>query len=224
MYFNPPYSTNVKTNIGKEFLKLITKHFPKNHKYHKLFNRGNLKCSYSCMPNMEKIIKGHNHKVLREKPTSQRTCNCRKKNTCPLNGQCLLSCLVYKAVVHVNDVEKAVYYGSCEGTFKERYGNHKKSFKNEAYETETKLSKYVWDLKRKKEDFEIKWSVKKKCSPYQASSRRCDLCLTEKLIICRESDEKMINKRSEISNKCKHSNKFSLQKILQKRLLSLNTI
>jgi len=36
IWFNPSNSMNVKTNIGKSFLKLIDKHFPKAHKYHKL--------------------------------------------------------------------------------------------------------------------------------------------------------------------------------------------
>ena len=35
IWFNPPYSKHVKTNIGKIFLKLISKHFPKQHKYYK---------------------------------------------------------------------------------------------------------------------------------------------------------------------------------------------
>ena len=29
IWFNPPYSVNVETNIGKTFLKLIDKHIPK---------------------------------------------------------------------------------------------------------------------------------------------------------------------------------------------------
>ena len=34
IWFNPPYSKNVKTNIGKLFIKLVRKDFPKNNKYH----------------------------------------------------------------------------------------------------------------------------------------------------------------------------------------------
>ena len=34
IWFNPPYSKYVKTNIGKLFIKLVRKHFPKNNKYH----------------------------------------------------------------------------------------------------------------------------------------------------------------------------------------------
>ena len=37
IWYNPPYSTNIKTNIGKTFLNLIKKHFPKTNKLHKIF-------------------------------------------------------------------------------------------------------------------------------------------------------------------------------------------
>ena len=32
IWFNPPYNTSVTTNIGKQFLKLIDIHFPKDRK------------------------------------------------------------------------------------------------------------------------------------------------------------------------------------------------
>ena len=53
LWFNPPYSKTVKTKIGKFFLQLIKKHFPKEHRFHKIFNRNTLKLSYSCMPNIK---------------------------------------------------------------------------------------------------------------------------------------------------------------------------
>ena len=39
IWFNPPFNQNVKTNIGKLFLKLVKKHFPKHHGLHKIFNQ-----------------------------------------------------------------------------------------------------------------------------------------------------------------------------------------
>ena len=39
IWFSPPYSMNVQTNIGKEFLNLVSKHFPKNHRYSTIFNK-----------------------------------------------------------------------------------------------------------------------------------------------------------------------------------------
>ena len=216
-WFTPPFSKNVETNIGKLFLKMVDKNFPLQHKYRSLFNRSNLKISYCCMPNIEKIIKSHNSKVLKEADENEKKCNCRYNNPCPLDGNCLASCVVYKAEVTSDDEEK-IYYGSCMGTFKERFGNHKKSFNLEKYREETKLSQYIWNLKDKNKQFEIAWSVVMKCRPYQSTSRRCDLCLSEKLSIVQGDSSKMINKRSEIANKCRHSNKHSYGRILTKRI------
>ena len=56
VWFNPPYSQTVKTNIGKIFFHLINKHFPKSNKLHKIFNRNTIKISYSCMKNLNSII------------------------------------------------------------------------------------------------------------------------------------------------------------------------
>ena len=49
IWFNPPHSQNVKTNIEKAFIKLVKKHFPRGHKLYKIFNRNTLKLSYSCL-------------------------------------------------------------------------------------------------------------------------------------------------------------------------------
>ena len=43
IWYNPPFSKNVKTKIAGEFLKLLDKHFPERHKFHKHFNRNNVK-------------------------------------------------------------------------------------------------------------------------------------------------------------------------------------
>ncbi len=37
VWFNPPYSDHVKTNIGREFLRLVAIHFPPHHRLHKIF-------------------------------------------------------------------------------------------------------------------------------------------------------------------------------------------
>ena len=47
IWFNPPFSKNVSSNIAKSFLKLIDKHFPPSHKLHKTVNRNSVKVSYS---------------------------------------------------------------------------------------------------------------------------------------------------------------------------------
>ena len=41
----PPFSKSVSTNFAKTFLQLVEKHFPRNHKLHKIFNRKKAECS-----------------------------------------------------------------------------------------------------------------------------------------------------------------------------------
>ena len=67
IWFNPPFSKNVSTNIGKQFLDLIKKHFPPQNRLHKIFNRNTLKLSYSCTKNMGNIVKSHNKTILSTK-------------------------------------------------------------------------------------------------------------------------------------------------------------
>ena len=97
IWFNPLYSSNVSTNIGKSFLTFLDRHFPKSHKLHKIFNRNNVKISYSSMPNFGSIINSHNKKIINSNIPKQPapTCNCRSKSSCPLNGGCFQSSLVY---------------------------------------------------------------------------------------------------------------------------------
>ena len=126
IWFNPPFSENVKTNIGKVFFKFLNKHFPPNSKLNKIFNRNTIIISYSCMRNIGSIISSHNRATLHPATTSY-GCNCRIKNSCPLNGECLTPKLVYRADIENNsNNEKKYYLGLSETTFKERYRNHKK--------------------------------------------------------------------------------------------------
>ena len=63
-WYNPPFGSNVKTNLGRKFLHIIDKCFKKNHPLHKIFNRHTVKLSFWCMPNMKSIISSHNKHVL----------------------------------------------------------------------------------------------------------------------------------------------------------------
>ena len=42
---------------------------------------------------------------------------------------------------------------------------------------------YIWKLKTDNCAFNIQWSMVKRVAPYTAGSRRCNLCLEEKLLI-----------------------------------------
>ena len=74
--------------------------------------------------------------------STTKTCNCRQKTDCPMEGNYLSECLIYKA--SVSTPTNKHYYGTCENTFKERYSNHKCSFRNKSRrEKKTELSKYI---------------------------------------------------------------------------------
>ena len=66
IWFNPPFSLGVKTNVGKKFLALVDKHFPKKHPLRGICNRNTMKISYSCSKNLKAIIQTHNQNVLSE--------------------------------------------------------------------------------------------------------------------------------------------------------------
>ncbi|KAJ8046971.1 hypothetical protein HOLleu_05830 [Holothuria leucospilota] len=84
-WFNPPFSDNVTTNIGKKFFNLLDSCFPPGHKLHTLLNRNTVKLSYSCMANMDQIISAHNKYILTKQnlqPATQNNCNCRTQSQC----------------------------------------------------------------------------------------------------------------------------------------------
>ena len=96
--FNPPFSLNVKTNVGKIFLRLVKRHFPKENPLHKIFNKNTLKVSSSCMVNVAFVLSAHNRNILYSKK-SEFGCNCRSKTNCPLDNKCLTPKIVYQADV-----------------------------------------------------------------------------------------------------------------------------
>ena len=165
LWYNPPFSKNVNTNIGHRFLTLVDKHFPKENKLRKIFNRNTIKISYSCMNNTKQIIDNHNKRILnspkhRDKSTDNsvdnKSCNCRQKNTCPLNGNCLQSSVIYQATVKRNDNNTSeTYIGLTENAFKTRYRNHTASFRHTKHRNSTELSKHVWSLKDNNIDYSI---------------------------------------------------------------------
>ena len=209
IWYNPPFSQNVKSNIAKTFLQLVDKHFPKNHKLSKIFNRNNVKISYSCLPNISTIIKSHNRNLLYNNRTEEPDCNCREKQSCPLNGNCLTRSLIYSAKIGSGENE-STYIGLTENSFKDRLYKHRNSFKYRNKVNSTELSKYHWEMKdRGISDLAIEWSIKDHAIPYQNGAKRCDLCLTEKFHILTHH-RRILNKRNELISKCRHVNKYQL--------------
>jgi hypothetical protein len=213
-WYNPPYSANVATNIGRKFLHLIDREFPKNHVLHKIFNRNTMKVSYSCTRSIGTIIDSHNKKLIASSAdqanTNQRPCNCRR-NECPMNGKCLEKSIIYQATVTTTaNNHSETYIGLTENSFKTRFNNHNTSFRHRDKRTSTELSNYIWDTKDKGLDHNIAWRIVCHARPYSNITGRCNLCLTEKLFIMLHSDMSSLNKRQELVSTCRHARKYLL--------------
>lgn len=214
LWYNPPFSKNVQTNISKCFLHLIRKEFPSNHKLYKIFNRNTVKVSYCCMSNIQQTINVHNKNLLSTPPniSAPRECNCRNKSTCPMDNKCLTTSVIYQATVKTNNnTPDQTYIGLTEGTFKSRYTNHKASFNHHNKRNATELSKYIWTLKENNIIHNITWKVLRRAIPYNNISGKCQLCLWEKYYIIFKPHLGTLNKRSELISTCRHASKFLLR-------------
>ena len=168
IWFNQSFNENVATNIGKEFFFLLSKHFPPNNIYHKIFNKRNVKLSYSCVPNMGSIIAQHNKRVLNRlslTDTETPPCNCRNKRVCPLGGKCRIKCVIYKASICIPNGKTMSNYCCFETDFNALYYNHKQSFKTSSKRNQTELSNLVWRLRDEGHISVIKWSIVCKAKP-----------------------------------------------------------
>ena len=158
IWFNPPWSVNCKTKVAATFLKIVTTCFTKYHPLRKIFNRNTLKVSYSCLPNMAKVISNHNFKVKNQtKEKVDPGCNCKKGvNNCPLKGACQMQGVVYGAKVTNNSDQTSEFYtGLTARPFKKRLYEHTTSFNKEKKRHKTTLSDHVWSLKLQGDPYTI---------------------------------------------------------------------
>ena len=215
IYYTPPFNRALKTKLGRVFLDLVRKHFPKHHRLYPILNKNTLKISYSCTANIKKIIQAHNRKILQKrkrKTAKDKKCNCQtsKRDKCPLKGHCNQTNVVYKATTPAPDPH--FYIGVTEN-FKIRWGTHKQSFKKADLKNSTGLSTFVWERKLGQEP-NINWEIIDRAPTYQPGLSTCQLCLTEKLHILQESSKKnCLNKRSEICQLCRHKAHYRLGRV-----------
>ena len=107
-----------------------------------------------------------------------------------MEGKCRSEDIIYKCVVTATGHPRKVYLGTAEGNFKQRYYNHKKSFRNWKYANETSLSKCIWEMKDKHNiSPNLMWCIVKSVPGYSNISKRCMLCLHEKYEILNYPDQ-----------------------------------
>ena len=114
------------------------------------------------MPSMKNITNTHNKKIINPpKDNIARTCNCIRKKQCPLNEKCLTNDVLCQESITTNEEnpKTKIYYGVCETAFKLRYANHKKTFNNIKYQTDTKLSNEYWNKISANKTSNVSWEI-----------------------------------------------------------------
>ena len=110
------------------------------------------------MPNIGAVINAHNRNIVEETAPLQRgSCNCerRYRDNCPLDNNCLSENVMYEVRITStgrNRTEK-VYKGITETSFKTRLANHEKDFNNHKYFDHSELSKEVWKIKNRGDQY-----------------------------------------------------------------------
>ena len=210
IWFNPPYSINVSTNVGREFLNLLDKHFPKGSTLNKILNRNTVKVSYRCLPNIGRRLAIHNSKVLKgaahQTPKPQARCNCQvsKKADCPVPGSCNQDGAVYEATVSTLDGVVESYVGLAKN-FKKRWPKHKTTLKDRNAEGQTTLSTYVWKKRDEGLSPIVSWKFLEKNIPdFNPITQICKLCTREKYQIILNPNVATLNSRTEAFSHCRH--------------------
>ena len=127
------------------------------------------------------------------------------KAKCPVGNNCLKANVVYNATVQYEN-KASTYIGMTENTFKTRYTLHKSSLKHNKNRSQTELSSLIWSLKDSNIPYELTWEIIDQVKPYQPGKWTCNLCLAEKFHIL--MGEHLINKKTELLNKCPHRRRF----------------
>ena len=220
LYYNPPYSVTIITDIGKQFFRLMEKHFPVGAPLRKHINKNKVKFSYSTCANMKSHISKHNAKVLKKEETKKgNVCKCvGKYGKCPIPGKCNLKSVVYKADVQnpiTNEVKS--YIGLTKNEFIKRFDQHRYAMNRRISTHATTLSKHFWKIKDETGiEPKIDWSIKARAFSFSSGSRQCDLCLSEKLEILQAEKSSSLNKRDELLYMCRHKIPFRLEKFKPK--------
>ena len=108
------------------------------------------------------------------------------------------------------DINRKCYLGSCETTFKDRFGNDKKWLNHLKRKNDTELPKEVFEIKKCNGTPKFPYKIIKICASYNPNGKRCHLYLNEKCEIGTYKGDNLLNKRTEITNTFRHRSKYKL--------------
>ena len=157
---------------------------------------------------MGSILARHNSKILRKSETAQpkpkATCNCQKKEDCPVPGECNQNGAIYQTMVSSAGGRVEKYVGLAK-IFKKRYPKHKKTLLDESAEGQTSMSKYFWKEMHAGRAPKVTWKFLERNIPvFSPITNKCRLCLREKFNIILRPSEATLNSRQEIFGHCRH--------------------
>ena len=150
------------------------------------------------------LVNSHNKKIINNNipKSSTPTCNCLLKTSCPLNGDCLQSSLLYICKADTPDIieNHSHYIGLTENKFKDRFYKHKNSLKYESKCNATELSNFMWKKhQHTNTELNLVWNVLGKARAYKPEAKRSLLYLTEKYHIV-FSYLNLLNSRNKMSS------------------------
>ena len=135
------------------------------------------------MQNMKVIINNHSMNILHQNKDIKDEYNCRNKYCLKVGNVCRQIQFTRESNLNPTQLQRQIYFGVAEKSFKDRFYNQTKSFTHEDYTNDTELSKEYWDIKRNNFTAKVTWNIVRECPPYSLSKRACYLCLNEKLEI-----------------------------------------
>ena len=210
-WFNPPYSLDVETNVGRLFLELVDTHFPPGHVLRSIMNRNCVKVSYRCLPNIGSHVSKHNSKLLKQENETQKApppkCNCQKsrKKDCPIPGACNQKGVIYEATVTSDGGRNTQTYTGLAKNFKSRYSKHKTSLEKPTPKNSTTLSTHFLKEKAAGRNPVVSWRFLKTNIPsFNPVTGTCKLCISEKFHILFKPESATLNSKSEIFTSCRH--------------------
>ena len=215
VYWNPPFTKNVKTNLIAEFLKIV-RSFPQHNVLKPMINTNKIKASYRTVPNMASQVSRKNGRVLKQRVAPPPpTCNCQRsrKPNCPVPGKCTITDVCYRCKIVRGDNHKCEsYVGQTSRNIKKRIGEHLgdarryRPGKSEG----SRLSHYIGDLFFNDIPHTLNWSILAQKPSYSPVGNFCMLCNVEKVLIMYHPEFSTLNLRNELYGWCPHKERFLL--------------
>ena len=139
-WYNPPSCQLSNINIGKYFLRIISKNSKDGNSHSKVINKNNVKISYSCTNNISKIIDNHNKELINKinwnnKVNKNMHVIVKYKMNAPLENKCNLDNTEYQSNISTKEnhnIDKT-YIVITSLNWKLRYYNHLQSFRNPTF-------------------------------------------------------------------------------------------